>query len=104
MPTFIQGNCLVGESAILSWMLALPVAGAAAVWLLPASQVRRPWTGARAVALLFGVATLLVAGMVAGLVDYTTGTMQLVHRATRINALPLHYTVGVDGLSMPLVL
>jgi len=84
----------------LCWTLALPVAGGLAVLALPEAQAKRPWMGARAVALAFGAATLIVAGRAGGLMDYSTPDVQFTARLFGLRGMG----IGVDGFSMPLVL
>jgi NADH-quinone oxidoreductase subunit M len=94
-------ECVATESAILSVMLALPAVGGGIVLALPARHARR----ARVVALAVLGATLVLACIAAGWIAWgRSGEVQLV---TRVRFLPWaggEYFVGVDGLSMPLVL
>lgn len=88
---------MTGFSAIPGWIVALPLAGGLAVLAIPARHVRRAWIGARAVALVFGVGTLLLAAGVAGSAGALHETSQVV---TRVGA----WTITLDGLSLPLAL
>jgi NADH-quinone oxidoreductase subunit M len=88
-------------------MLILPVVGGMAVLVLPPVQARK----ARPVALAFCIGTFLLSIVAASRFDwmrssYEGGDMaaQLSLRQDWIRALGAQYFVGVDGLSMPLLL
>jgi NADH-quinone oxidoreductase subunit M len=89
------------ESTILSWVLGLPAVGGGLVFALPAAHARK----ARGVAMAFLGATLVLTGMAAGWVDYSQGgELQLVMRGPWLRAVGAGFSLGVDGLSMPLML
>ena len=83
----------------LSWLLALPALGALVVLLIP-----RSWEG---VIRGFSIAAMLAA-FVASLrllfADYSTADFNFVEQATWIEAFGISYKVGVDGLSLWLVI
>ena len=86
---------------LLSLVVWTPIAGG--LWVLLAGAGRGPAT-VRAMALAvslatFGLSLLLWAGFDAG-----THEMQFVERAVWISAFDIHYHLGVDGISLPLVL
>jgi NADH:ubiquinone oxidoreductase subunit 4 (subunit M) len=104
-----------GESAILGWIVGLPLAGMAAVLMVPARHAARAWLGARAVALAFAVGTLIVAAVAAGRAD--VGDALLVGTApaattpapTDVARGTLHLQVAgmalaMDGVALPVVL
>lgn len=84
----------------LSAMVFTPLVGMVAVLLLPGSaRSAIRWTSALAAAVPLALAVWLY-----GAFDRTTSAMQLVERAPWIPAYNIHYTVGVDGLSVTMVL
>ncbi|GIU97325.1 MAG: NADH:ubiquinone oxidoreductase subunit M [Actinomycetota bacterium] len=89
----------------MSWLLTLltflPLVGAA-VLLLGGRAVRDE--AARWIALGTTVAAFLVALAVYGRFDPALAGFQLVERATWVPAIGLHYVVGIDGVSLWLVL
>lgn len=78
---------------LLSLLLALPVATAASLWLLPERAAR----GAAKTAAVIGL--LLSLGIVAAF-DPAAPGFQLVDQALWIPSLNVHYRVGVDGLAV----
>jgi NADH-quinone oxidoreductase subunit M len=85
---------------MLTFLILLPIAGALAVWLLPAA--RPEWV--HKVALGAAAATLLWAGLLVLLFDNGAAGLQFVERAPWIEALGAEYFLGADGMSMLLVL
>lgn len=81
---------------ILTLMIFLPLAGALVLYALP----ERWW---RATALAASGAALALGGVLAWRFDYATAALQFEERAQWLPALGASYHVGVDGLSMPLV-
>src|SRR5262250_44564 len=81
----------------LSLIIWLPLLGAIALF-----AVRE--TTARWVALGVTIANFLVSLPVWLLFDPTTATMQFVERVPWINSPPVNYSLGLDGISLPLVL
>jgi NADH-quinone oxidoreductase subunit M len=88
-------------SGILSITLWLPVVGALVLLFVPPRQVRT----IRTVALLAAVLDL-AASVAAGLAfdRAHAGTMQLVEQVPWIPSIGVTYHLGVDGLSLPLVI
>jgi len=85
----------------LTIILALPVVGAIVIALLPKENVR----AVRFTALFFTlVAFLISVGMFIGFDLARSGTLQFVEQVPWITQLGIQYFLGVDGLSMPLVL
>jgi NADH-quinone oxidoreductase subunit M len=92
-----------GEARVLSWMILLPLLGAA---LLLGAPARR----ARALALAAAMAPLVVAGCVIARFDPSFSIadgndgFQLVAHAPLVRAIGFEYFVGVDGVSLLFVL
>ncbi|MGL5827262.1 MAG: NADH-quinone oxidoreductase subunit M [Nocardioides sp.] len=80
----------------LTILILVPLVGTAATALAPR-------TVARQVGLAFAVATLAVAGSVASQYD-PAGGWQFEEKYTWIEALGVHYALGVDGLGLLMVL
>lgn len=87
------------EIPVLSVVIWLPVAGA--VWVLVAGDRGNT---ARSVALVVALATFAVSIPLYLNFESSTHEMQFVERAAWIPAYGIQYHVGVDGISMPLVL
>ncbi|MGE3985019.1 MAG: NuoM family protein, partial [Dehalococcoidia bacterium] len=89
---------------MLSVLLFLPILGAIAVALLPKSQERN----ARVVAALITTVNMVLAIIVFVSFDRDDSAMQFVQRMTWIDAsqagFDVQYVVGVDGLSVTMVL
>ena len=84
---------------LLSIVIFLPLAGAVVAVLL-----RRHRTAAKVWTLAIAAADLALAGVLWGLFDYGYGGMQFVDRLDWIAPLGISYSVGVDGISLWLVL
>ncbi|NBB92441.1 MAG: NADH-quinone oxidoreductase subunit M [Gammaproteobacteria bacterium] len=85
---------------LLSLLTWIPIAGAVAVIALGqrSPDLVRPLS--LIVALVtFGLSLLLYAGF-----DATSAQMQFVEKAVWIEAFNIHYHLGIDGLSLPLIL
>lgn len=97
---------MIETSPILSWLIFLPTLGALLVLLLPAGSVA--WI--RRVALGFTAGTFVLSLVAAGMFNWTAGgaeygkNVQLATNILWMSSLNVHYFVGVDGLSLPLVL
>jgi NADH-quinone oxidoreductase subunit M len=92
------------ESMILSWMVLLPVIGAAALMLVPAGKVRQTRGLAMGIVLgTFGLSVLAALSFHWGQAG-PYGQIQLSKDVMWIGSLNVRYYVGVDGLSMPMVL
>ena len=89
----------IQEFPLLSLVIWLPIAGGC--WALVAGEREG---AARSVALVAALVTLIAsAALYAG---FETGThrMQFVERAAWVDAYDIQYYLGVDGISMPLIL
>src|SRR5665648_521793 len=85
----------------LTTLVVLPLVGAAAVCLLPASA--RRW--ARQVAVGVSLVTLVVGVLALGVFDVAgAGTVQLTERVGWIPAFGVSYALGVNGLGLSLIL
>src|SRR5205823_11869849 len=82
---------------ILSLVVFLPLAGAVVLLFLKEPAVR--W-----LALIVSVADLLLSLPLWAQFDHGKTEMQFVEDATWITSPPIHYHLGVDGISLPLVL
>ncbi len=81
----------------LTFLIFLPLAGAVAVFFVKENRVR-------VTALSVTVADLLVSLPLWWLFDASSGQMQFSELAVWITAPPIHYRLGLDGVSLPLVL
>ena len=86
---------------LLSLVVWTPIIGG--LWVLLASAGRGAST-VRAVALAVSLLTFVLSLFLWTGFDSTTHEMQFVERAVWISAFDIHYHLGVDGISMPLVL
>ncbi len=98
---------MLSHATILTFLLLLPIIGGLIILALPPGQAKR----ARPVALVFCVATLLLNILAASWFDWSRAaytlapsSIQLSFRIPWIHSLGAEYFVGVDGLSMPLLL
>ncbi len=88
------------ENHILSWMIFFPLAGMALIALMPSGKhnlIR--WISAAATAL-----PLVLAIRIFMEFDRTTTGFQFIERASWINAFNIEYFVGIDGVSVLMVL
>ena len=85
---------------ILSTLIWLPILGGA---LVLGSGDRAP-NVSRWLALIFAVATFLISIPLYTGFDVTTAQMQFVEKAAWIAMFDVNYYLGVDGISMPLIL
>ena len=86
---------------LLSLVVWTPIVGG--LWVLLASAGRGAST-VRAVALAVSVATFVLSMFLWTGFDATTHEMQFVERVAWISTFDIHYHLGLDGISMPLVL
>lgn len=87
----------------LTLLIAVPLVGAVLTALVPRLSVPRPDVLARQLGLGVSLLTLLLGVAVA--VQYRTdGGMQLTETHTWIEAIGVHYALGVDGLGLLMVL
>ena len=89
--------------SILTW---LPIAGGAALLLMgDGNDAASPRAASmRVSALVISIVTLLLCGVLYTNFDTTTAAMQFVERYPWITAFNVDYYLGVDGLSVPLIL
>ena len=95
---------LFGVPHLVSWIVLTPLIGLVIVGLLPVRAGGRHGETIRWVTL--GV-TLLTLGLAVGLwasFDHTAGGPRFVDRVEWIPTVGTEYAVGVDGISLPLVL
>src|SRR5713101_6147305 len=83
---------------MLSLLTFLPLAGVLVLYLVPG---RTAW---RWIATITGGLELVASIVLAVLFNWGNGTLQFVERANWIPALGASYHLGVDGLSLPLIL
>ena len=83
---------------LVSWIVLTPLIGLVIVGFLRNIEAIR-WATLGITLLTFGLAACLWAGF-----DYATSGMQFVDRVEWIPAFDIHYAVGVDGISLPLIL
>ena len=81
----------------LTLLIFLPVAGAGALYFVKD-------TGARMIALAVTVADFLLALPLWWLFDSSSSRMQFAENVAWITSPPIHYSLGVDGISLPLIL
>ena len=85
---------------ILTWMIFLPLVGAAVVLCLPG----RAHQLVKSVALAFTIPPLLMAISLYQNFDRTTADMQYVTRVDWIPSFNIQYFIGIDGISITMVL
>jgi len=81
----------------LTILIFLPLAGAIAVFLVKETSVRQT-------ALAIAIGDLLLSLPLWWLFDASSGQMQFGEQAVWITTPPIHYRLGLDGISLPLVL
>jgi NADH-quinone oxidoreductase subunit M len=81
----------------LSLLIILPLAGAGGLYLVEERH-------ARAIALATTVLAFLVALPLWWLFDPSSSRMQFVEHVAWITSPPIHYSLGIDGISLPLIL
>lgn len=84
---------------LLSWVIFLPLAGAIIIGFFRGSEGSIRW-----LALGFTSLNLIISLPLWSRFDITTSEMQFVERASWIPAFDIQYAVGVDGISLLLVL
>jgi NADH-quinone oxidoreductase subunit M len=84
----------------LSFLLAIPVMGALALMLVPRRQTRALFS----LALIAGLADFLWSLIILNQFDGSKGEMQLVERIPWMPSYGIQYIVGIDGISLFLVL
>ncbi|WJW76482.1 NADH-quinone oxidoreductase subunit M [Thiohalobacter sp. IOR34] len=88
------------ELPILSLLIWLPIFGGIAVL---AAGDREPW-GGRSIALIVSVLSFLLSIPLYTAFDSSTAAMQFQELTPWIEAFGINYHLGVDGISMPLIL
>ena len=83
----------------LTTLIAIPLIGSVVVFLLPAAKAAL----AKFVSLGFAVATLLGTALIAIGMDNSTGALQSVESYDWIPAFGISWTMGVDGISVALI-
>ncbi|MFA5633264.1 MAG: NADH-quinone oxidoreductase subunit M [Porticoccaceae bacterium] len=85
---------------LLSLLIWVPILGGFATLL---AGDKEPW-GGRTVALIVALATFLLSVPLYTAFDSTTADMQFVEKTVWVGTYNIHYHLGVDGISMPLIL
>jgi len=85
---------------MLSLVTFLPLLGALLILAVPKEKER----AIQAVALIAAGLSLAVSLAMIALFDKTTPNMQFIERFSWIPSMDIHYVLGVDGLSFPLIL
>ncbi len=85
---------------LLSMLLLLPLLGAFVIAFMPRQAV----TAIRNVSLLFMGLTFFVSGALLVHGDFSTASMQFAEDHPWIQALGIHYNVGIDGIALWLVM
>ncbi|UCC56116.1 MAG: NADH-quinone oxidoreductase subunit M [Gammaproteobacteria bacterium] len=88
------------EFPLLSFLVWLPVAGGIALLVMDALG----FPHVRPVALLVSIATFLLSLLLYTEFDFQTAAMQFQESVPWIAAINAHYHLGIDGISMPLIL
>ncbi len=91
---------MFADLPLLSLVIWLPVFGGLVVL---AVGDRDPW-GARPIALIFAVLTFLLSIFLYTGFDTGTAAMQFPENVSWIEAFNIRYSLGVDGISMPLII
>ena len=91
---------MFGHIPLLSMLIWLPILGA-----IPLAMLNNPEraTQARILALIIGLISLTLCVPLYFIFDTTTAAMQFTEHLTWIPVLKINYDLGVDGISMPLV-
>ena len=84
---------------LITIMVFLPTAGALLLALMPARSEH-----IKQVSLLFTALTFVVTILVAGRFDLSNSEMQMVFRFPWIKSFNIEYYMGIDGISLPLVI
>src|SRR6476659_3653943 len=99
-PDPVDGDLTVMQPDWCPWLsilIFLPLAGAGALYLAPERH-------ARTIALATTVLDVLVALPLWWLFDPSSSRMQFVEHVACITSPPIHYSLGIDGISLPLEL
>jgi NADH-quinone oxidoreductase subunit M len=88
------------NSSVLSWLIFLPTIGGLAILFTKKEDARTH----RILATLFSALTFVLSVWMYPQFNSTTADMQFVQSHPWITAFNIHYHLGVDGLSFPLIL
>jgi len=88
------------QLSVLTLIIALPLLTGIVILLLPEGEKKAP----RVLALISGLITLLLSGWAYFRYDISANGYQFVQRFDWLPALGISYYVGVDGISLPMVL
>jgi NADH-quinone oxidoreductase subunit M len=88
------------QLSVLTFIIALPLLTGIVILLLPAAETKTP----RMLALISGLITLVLSGWAYANYDIAAGGYQFIEKADWLPALGISYFVGVDGISLPLIL
>jgi len=92
---------MFSDLSLLSILIWLPIIGGVAV--LATGADKNP-SLAKLISLVFAIVTFLLSIPLYTSFDITTANMQFVEKASWISAFNIHYHLGIDGISMPLIL
>lgn len=95
-----------GSSSLLSWMVFLPLLGGLVLLLVPAFSPTRDEDGSKSclAALLISLVTFVLSLIVLSKFNSQNPQMQLVEHAAWIPTFGITYSIGIDGISILLVL
>ncbi len=85
---------------LLSWLIWLPIAGGVALLVMDAMGNK----ACRQVALFVSVVTFVLSTLLYTNFDSTTAMMQFQENIPWIDAFSAYYHLGIDGISMPLII
>ncbi len=88
------------QLSVLTWIIALPLLTGIVILLLPGDGKKAP----RLLSLISSLITLALSVWAYISYDITAGGYQFIQKADWLPALGMSYYVGVDGISLPLVL
>lgn len=89
----------LSQLPLLSLIIWLPILGAIPVALCGEKRAQTGYV----IALIISIVTFLLCAPLYYYFDTTTAVMQFSENYAWINALKINYTLGVDGISMPLI-
>ena len=90
---------MFNDLPLLSILIWLPILGG----LITLTSGDRESTGAKRIAFVFSMVTLLLCIPLYTGFDITTANMQFEERIIWVEAFNIYYHIGVDGISMPLI-
>jgi NADH-quinone oxidoreductase subunit M len=88
------------QISVLTFIIALPLFSGIVIWLLPETEKKSP----RMIALATGLVTLILSAWAYVSYDISAGGYQFVQKADWLPVLGISYYVGVDGISLPMLL